>query len=243
MARTSLSIRGDVATRASTKITKVLPSHLESPSFLCCLSSTLSNHYAPPYPGWFSLHVLAYCNSFHLFTMYKTGATGRMSDNTALQTCEYFQNITEARAAWLGDATSYIAGDGGTSDPHGILITPFRNPQEIQQKWYNFCHSSTRFFIGASCGVCVCAAILQSICALFPSHLVQGNPSPSVNPKTATLLLLTSARTCIAEETFGRWKNRFRFLLKDITSDITSILVLTSVKCCTTRSCRTTSMR
>ena len=170
MARTSLSIRGDVATRASTKITKVLPSHLESPSFLCCLSSTLSNHYAPPYPGWFSLHVLAYCNSFHLFTMYKTGATGRMSDNTALQTCEYFQNITKARAAWLGDATSYIAGDGGTSDPHGILITPFRNPQEIQQKWYNFCHSSTRFFIGASCGVRVCAAILQSICVLFASY-------------------------------------------------------------------------
>lgn len=43
-----------------------------------------------------------------------------------------------------------------------MLLNPFRSPTEPDECWYNFCHSSTRFFV---------------------------------------------------EETFGRWKNRFRVLL------------------------------
>ena len=112
------------------------------------------------YKGWFSLHVLAYVNSFHLFTNMAIGGTGRTSDVAALKKCPFFAKIAANRTMWLGEG-GFILGDGGTTDPNGILLTPINIPRTVQDKWYHFCHSSTRFFV---------------------------------------------------EETFGRWKNRFRYL-------------------------------
>jgi hypothetical protein len=88
------------------------------------------------------------------------GGTGRTSDVAALKKCPFFAKIAAYRAMWLGEG-GFILGDGGTTDPNGIVLTPINIPRTVQEKWYHFCHSSTRFFV---------------------------------------------------EETFGRWKNRFRYL-------------------------------
>ena len=103
------------------------------------------------YKGWFSLHVLAYVNSFHLFTNMSVGGTGRTSDVTALKKCPFFAKITAHRTEWLGK-DGYILGDGGTTDPQGIVLTPIHMPRTVQDKWFNFCHSSTRFFVEETFG-------------------------------------------------------------------------------------------
>lgn len=71
------------------------------------------------------------------------------------------EELSRNREAWLG-SNGMVAADGGASDGGDILLNPIPNPTQPEDQWYNFCHSSTRFFV---------------------------------------------------EETFGRWKNRFRFLL------------------------------
>ena len=71
------------------------------------------------------------------------------------------EELSRNREAWLG-SEGMVAADGGASDGGDILLNPIANPTQPEDQWYNFCHSSTRFFV---------------------------------------------------EETFGRWKNRFRFLL------------------------------
>ena len=72
-----------------------------------------------------------------------------------------YNELLKNREAWLGE-DGVVAADGGASDADVLLLNGYHNPKEPDEFWYNFCQSSTRFFI---------------------------------------------------EETFGRWKNRFRFLL------------------------------
>ena len=67
----------------------------------------------------------------------------------------------EERVKWLGE-NGFIDADGGASDGCDLLLNPIPNARRVRDKWFNFCHPSTRFLM---------------------------------------------------EETFGRWKNRFRFLL------------------------------
>jgi hypothetical protein len=97
------------------------------------------------------LHVLAYVNSFHLFTNMRVGGTRRTSDVTALKKCPFFAKITANRTEWLGK-DGYILGDGGTTDPQGIVLTPIHMPRTVEDKWFNFCHSSTRFFVEETFG-------------------------------------------------------------------------------------------
>ena len=49
--------------------------------------------------------------------------------------------------AWLG-LDSVIAADGGASDVMSFCSTHSKNDDEI---WFNFCHSSTRFFVEETC--------------------------------------------------------------------------------------------
>jgi hypothetical protein len=79
------------------------------------------------------------------------GGTGRTSDVTALKKCPFFAKITAHRTEWLGK-DGYILGDGGTTDPQGIVLTPIHMPRTVQDKWFNFCHSSTRFFVEETFG-------------------------------------------------------------------------------------------
>jgi hypothetical protein len=114
------------------------------------------------YKGWTSILAVAFVTSFFTFVDADVGAAGRSGDNTVLLDSWILKQIAANREAWLGP-DGVIAADGGASDGSSLLLNPYRSPDDADEKYYNFCHSSTRFFV---------------------------------------------------EETFGRWKNRFRFLLK-----------------------------
>lgn len=113
------------------------------------------------YKGWNSILLLGFVNSFYLFADAEVGACGKSGDNSILGTSWLMQQIEEDPEAWLGP-NGVIAGDNGASDGGKRLLNPIPNPRTPEDFFYNFCHSSTRFFV---------------------------------------------------EEAFGRWKNRFRFLL------------------------------
>jgi hypothetical protein len=117
------------------------------------------------YKGWHSILALAFVNSFHMFVHAEVGWPGRAGDNTALKHSKFMEAVRRHRQSWIGD--DVIVGDGGATDGaggdrDGIFLNPYRSPTSPDEFWFNFCHSSTRFFV---------------------------------------------------EETFGRWKNRWRFLL------------------------------
>lgn len=115
------------------------------------------------YKGWTSIMALAWVNSFYLFVDADVGAAGRAGDNGVLKSSHVLEQIIKNPEAWLGKH-GMVAADGGASDGGDFLLNPIPDAREPEECWYNFCHSSTRFFV---------------------------------------------------EETFGRWKNRFRFLLRE----------------------------
>ena len=99
--------------------------------------------------------------SFHTFVDAEVGAAGTSGDNSVLETSWLLQQIAKDPEAWLGK-DGVIAADSGASDGGERLLNPIPNATDPLDLLFNFCLSSTRFFV---------------------------------------------------EETFGRWKNRFRFLL------------------------------
>jgi hypothetical protein len=105
------------------------------------------------YKGWHSILLVAYVNSMHLIVNPFVAGTGRTSDNGALKWCAFLQKLQnpEERVKWLGQ-DGLVAGDGGTSDNKGILLTPIPGATELEDLWYNFCHSSTRFFVEETFG-------------------------------------------------------------------------------------------
>ena len=115
------------------------------------------------YKSWYSTLLVAFVNSFYLFVDGTAGYPGRAGDNTVLRHSWLMNQITADPDAWLGPG-GVILGDSGASDGDNLFLNPYPNPKTPQEFYFNFCHSSTRFFV---------------------------------------------------EETFGRWKNRFRFLLHD----------------------------
>ena len=113
------------------------------------------------YKGWYSILVVAFVNAFYLFEDGVVGYPGKAGDNTVLRHCWMLKQIAADREAWLGP-NGVILGDSGAGDSNDIIMNPYAHPSTPEQYYFNFCHSSTRFFV---------------------------------------------------EEVFGRWKNRFRFLL------------------------------
>jgi hypothetical protein len=113
------------------------------------------------YKGWYSILCVAFVNSYHLFVDADVGFPGQAGDNTVLRHSWLMGQIKADPTAWLGQ-NGVILGDGGASDGDGVFMNPYPNPHTDSEFYFNFCHSSTRFFV---------------------------------------------------EEVFGRWKNRFRFLL------------------------------
>ena len=87
--------------------------------------------------------------------------------------------VNKDRTLWLGKG-GIILADGGARDAGDTLMNPYFNPKTAEQFWFNFCQSSSRFFV---------------------------------------------------EETFGRWKNRWRFLLRpcDTKHELTSRMIYASM--------------
>jgi hypothetical protein len=113
------------------------------------------------YKGWTSILAVCFVDSYYRFFDLHVGYPGRAGDNTVLSHWSLLQQMAEDPDTWLGP-NGIILGDCGASDGDQLFLNPYHNPSEPDQCWFNFCHSSTRFFV---------------------------------------------------EETFGRWKNRWRFLL------------------------------
>mmetsp|Transcript_23805 Transcript_23805/g.75377 ORF Transcript_23805/g.75377 Transcript_23805/m.75377 type:complete len:390 (-) Transcript_23805:237-1406(-) len=131
------------------------------------------------YKGWESILLVAFVTSFYTFVDGDVGAPGRAGDNTVLRQSWLMEQIRQDPEAWLGP-DGCVAADGGASDGGDFLLNPIPAATELVDLWYNFCHSSTRFFV---------------------------------------------------EETFGRFKNRFRFLLYqcDLSHKVFTKLVYTCV--------------
>ena len=53
---------------------------------------------------------------------------------------------------WLG-VGGVVLGDSGASDGNRVFLNPYHNPFEPERCWFNFCHSSTRFFVEQAFGI------------------------------------------------------------------------------------------
>lgn len=113
------------------------------------------------YKGWTSILLVAFVDSFYRFFEVDVGYPGRAGDNTVLARNGFMTKLETDADTYLG-VGGLILGDSGASDGDRIFMNPYHAPSTPERCWFNFCHSSTRFFV---------------------------------------------------EQTFGMWKNRFRFLL------------------------------
>lgn len=130
------------------------------------------------FKGWHSILAVAYVDSFYRFFDVDVGAAGRAGDNTVLRHNWLLKAMVADPDKWLGP-NGIVLGDCGASDADNFFLNPYHAPHTPEQSWFNFCHSSTRFFV---------------------------------------------------EETFGRWKNRWRFLLRPIHTNhkLTTLMIYTS---------------
>ena len=53
------------------------------------------------YKGWSSILVLAWCNSYHLFTDGHVGSPGRLGDNSVIKSSWMYNELLKNREAWL----------------------------------------------------------------------------------------------------------------------------------------------
>jgi len=103
------------------------------------------------YKGWYSLNVLAYVTTYYTFASAEVGHPGRSCDISILRGCPLGQKILSDPASVLGEG-HFVLGDGGFVQSDGVM-TPFPNPQNKKEKYFNFCFSSTRFFVGQAFGI------------------------------------------------------------------------------------------
>ena len=115
------------------------------------------------YKGWESILCVCFVSPFYTFTYADVGWSGKNGDTTVLKFSKYMDAVSENPELWIGKGGVILADGGCYDDGAGVFMNPYHNPSTPEEYHFNFCHSSTRFFV---------------------------------------------------EETFGRWKNRFRFLIK-----------------------------
>ena len=103
------------------------------------------------YKGWYSILVVAFVNSFHLFVGGTVGFPGKAGDNTVLRTSWLMQQIKDHPDEYLGE-DGVVLGDSGASDGDGVFMNPYPHPKTPQEFYFNFCHSSTRFYVEETFG-------------------------------------------------------------------------------------------
>ena len=104
------------------------------------------------FKGWTSILAVAFVDSFCRFFDIDVGYPGRAGDNTVLQHNWLMRAITGDPDRWLGPG-GVILGDSGASDGDRFFLNPFHCPTEPELLWFNFCHSSTRFFVEQAFGM------------------------------------------------------------------------------------------
>ena len=104
------------------------------------------------FKGWTSILAVAFVDSYYRFLDVDVGYPGRAGDNTVLTRSTLMAAITSDPDKWLGKG-GVILGDSGASDHDKVFLNPYHCPTEPEKCWFNFCHSSTRFFVEQTFGI------------------------------------------------------------------------------------------
>jgi hypothetical protein len=104
------------------------------------------------YKGWHSILTVAFVDSFYRFFTVDVGYPGRAGDNTVLARNRWMEKVTDDPDMWLG-VGGVVLGDSGASDGDRIFLNPYHSPTDPERCWFNFCHSSTRFFVEQTFGI------------------------------------------------------------------------------------------
>ena len=111
----------------------------------------LANDYRN-YKGWTSILSVAFVDSFYRFVELSTGHVGRAGDNTVLKASGFMAAVQAEPDKWLG-TDGVILGDSGASDGDRLFLNPYHQPTEPDKCHFNFCHSSTRFYVEQTFGI------------------------------------------------------------------------------------------
>ena len=103
------------------------------------------------YKGFYSLNVLAFVNSFYMFVSTDIGMPGRVPDSVIFHRSALGQAIKRDPTSVLG-LGRIIFGDGGFNCCPGMMA-PWWNAKTKEKKFFNFCFSSTRFFVEQAFGL------------------------------------------------------------------------------------------
>ena len=98
------------------------------------------------FKGWTSILMVAFVDSYYRFFEVHVGYPGRAGDNTILARSKFMADLKSDPETWLGPG-GVVLGDSGASDGDTVFLNPYHNPTEPDKCWFNFCHSSTRFFV------------------------------------------------------------------------------------------------
>ena len=105
------------------------------------------------FKGWTSILAVAFVDSYYRFISdVDVGYPGRAGDNTVLSRSPLMASIASEPDKWLGKG-GVILGDSGASDHDKVFLNPYHCPTEPEKCWFNFCHSSTRFFVEQAFGI------------------------------------------------------------------------------------------
>ena len=72
--------------------------------------------------------------------------------STVLKHSAFMAAIQADPDTWLGP-DGFILGDSGASDGDKLFLNPYHQPTEPDKCNFNFCHSSTRFFVEQTFGI------------------------------------------------------------------------------------------
>ena len=98
------------------------------------------------YKGWTSILLVAFVDSYYRFFEVDVGYPGRAGDNTVLSRNAFMHALCADPEKWLGNG-GVVLGDSGASDGDKVFLNPYHAPTDEDKCWFNFCHSSTRFFV------------------------------------------------------------------------------------------------
>jgi len=102
------------------------------------------------YKGWHSILCLMFVDSYYMFVDGEVGHPGRQSDSAISEFSWLLNEMREHREEWLGK-DGIVIGDGGFAQDD-FLMTPFANARTNRDHLFNFCFSSTRFYVEQAFG-------------------------------------------------------------------------------------------